>query len=179
MQQLTTSPQSLITSQPLTQQLQAESANLQKLKDARVNAGKILNRYPDYSKATPGYTASIIEALASFDADTQSALAHPTEGICGKCKFLPTVADIVEFAKEREQRTKASVRPAYLKVGAPALEYHVLPEARSKAVEYARSMVAELRERQKPELPPSRVYTREELIASRDRLLRHMAGEVA
>lgn len=73
---------------------------MQKLKTAREVAGKILNSYPDYAKATPSFTGAVIEAIAQYPAYVQHALAHPTRGVQGKSTFLPTVADIVKLADE-------------------------------------------------------------------------------
>jgi hypothetical protein len=60
-------------------------------------AGKILNAYPDYAKATPGYTAAIVEVMAGYSETVQARLADKHMGILSRCKFLPVVAEIVEL----------------------------------------------------------------------------------
>lgn len=65
----------------------------------------------------------MIEALASYPAWVHERIGHPTEGLSARCRFLPTVADIVEMAvplvqamEDREERRtqtayRASLRP--------------------------------------------------------------------
>lgn len=59
-------------------------------------AEQILKCYPDYGKAPDSYIVALSEALASYPRETIARLAHRVHGIPGKCKFLPTVADVIE-----------------------------------------------------------------------------------
>lgn len=57
----------------------------------------ILSCYPDYGKAPPEYAVNITDVLASFPEWAMVKLCNLREGIPAKCKFLPTVADIVQM----------------------------------------------------------------------------------
>lgn len=72
-------------------------------------ATRILTRYPDYGKASKEYVAGIVEALARYPIETLRALVDVTNGVSGRCKFLPTIADIVEIAEI--VKPAAPVRP--------------------------------------------------------------------
>ena len=39
-----------------------------------------------------------MEAIAQYPLHVQQGLCHPTRGVQSRCKFLPTVADVVELA---------------------------------------------------------------------------------
>ncbi len=65
-------------------------------------AGKVLNSYPDYAKATPGYTAGIVEAFARYSPEVQEKLADLTRGLRSRCDFLPTISAVVKMAEEIE-----------------------------------------------------------------------------
>jgi hypothetical protein len=80
-----------------------KSSDFERLKKSREYAGKVLNSYPDYAKATPGYTASIIEAFAQFDDGIQNQLSHISGGLRAKCKYLPTVADVIELGQSLQR----------------------------------------------------------------------------
>lgn len=59
----------------------------------------ILKRYPDYGRAPAEYVLAIIEIIASYPITTIEHLADIKIGVSAACKFLPTVADVVECAK--------------------------------------------------------------------------------
>jgi len=63
-------------------------------------AKTILGAYRDSPTATKEYTVAILQVIASYPADIQTRLADLRTGIPGKFKFLPAVAEIVEFADE-------------------------------------------------------------------------------
>lgn len=71
---------------------------------ATATAEKIFKAYPEYGKAPADYVMIVIEVLETFDADIQKALANPATGVVSRCRFLPTIADIVEIAKEFSEK---------------------------------------------------------------------------
>ena len=89
---------------PLSQPRRSDLDSLERLKSARQWAGKVLNSYPDYGKAPPSYTASIVEIFAAYPVHIQEALADKKSGVVAKCEYLPTVAAIVKLAEELEQQ---------------------------------------------------------------------------
>ena len=67
--------------------------------------------YPDYGKAPTEYIASLISVIATYDENVQQCMANLRTGIASKCKFLPTVADIVEFGDAREKLNQPQKKP--------------------------------------------------------------------
>lgn len=82
---------------------------MQRLKAGTEAAQTILSRYPDYGKASPEYLAGIAELLAEFPDDVLRTMTDRRIGISAKHKFLPTQADIVEFADKLDEK-RASMR---------------------------------------------------------------------
>lgn len=121
-------------SQSLTLQSLQERQNLNALKLARELAGKVLNSYPDYAKATPGFTAGIVEAFARYPESVQHAMADTTNGLRGRCEYLPTIAAVVKMADEitAEQARKADFNSRYCGVRrtyeAPQVSYSPFPQ---------------------------------------------------
>ena len=70
----------------------------------------IVRRFPDYGKVTPQYVAGLIEVMATFPLAVQTEIADIREGISGIAKFLPTVADLVEFGKQIDTKHEAAER---------------------------------------------------------------------
>jgi len=60
----------------------------------------MLMSYPDYGKSTEHYQAGIVGVFAEYPENIQQRLAHPIQGIRGRCAFLPTIADVVKMAEE-------------------------------------------------------------------------------
>ncbi len=58
--------------------------------------------FPDYGKAPPDYIKSIAEVVGGYSPEMQERLANKIHGIPARCKYLPTVADIVAFVEEYE-----------------------------------------------------------------------------
>ncbi len=86
-----------VTSQ--TQLQKASTSSTALLRNASAVAKEILTTYPEYSKSPPEYLAAIVKVIASYPLETQNRLANLRHGIPAKCKFLPTVADIVEHVE--------------------------------------------------------------------------------
>lgn len=63
-------------------------------------AERLLKSFPDYNKANEAYIASIVQTLAALPNDIVVAIMDLTTGIRSKCQFLPTVADLCNFAVE-------------------------------------------------------------------------------
>ena len=84
--------------------LRRTNERLKKLNDASELVEKILNRYPDYNKGKLEYIGALNEFIASCDYRTQCRLADIMTGISARCKYLPTVADIAELAREFENK---------------------------------------------------------------------------
>jgi hypothetical protein len=63
-------------------------------------AEKMLRSYPDYGKSPPEYLAGIGGVLAELSFEVRKELFDPMRGIRSRCKFLPTIADIVEMADQ-------------------------------------------------------------------------------
>lgn len=101
----TLSPQDLTSS---TQPSPSASASLERLKAGRDAAKAILSRFPDYGKSSPEYLAGIAELLAGYPADVVRQMTDPRIGISAICKFLPTQADIVEYAERLEAKRHAT-----------------------------------------------------------------------
>lgn len=72
-------------------------------------AKAILSRYPDYGKAPPEYLAGMAELLASFPTDVIATMTDRRIGISAQHKFLPTQADVIEFAAKLQEK-RASMR---------------------------------------------------------------------
>lgn len=88
-----------------------------------------MSAYPDYNKAPPEYLLTLTELLGSYDDETVARLVDMRTGIPSRCKFLPTVADIVEFVKEIEDRKHQFVSPpSVYKKFPPAPDYDESPE---------------------------------------------------
>jgi hypothetical protein len=62
-------------------------------------AKKLLATYPDYGKATEGYVLAVIEVFSTYGENVLIELVNARTGLPAKCKFLPTIAEIVEFAE--------------------------------------------------------------------------------
>lgn len=69
---------------------------------AMKTAKMILSRYPDYAKATPEYTAGIVEILSRHPRYIQNRLADVQEGIIAHCAYMPTIADIQKLVAKWE-----------------------------------------------------------------------------
>jgi hypothetical protein len=87
----------------------------ERLERAKKAALKILSSYPDYGKVPASYVAALVEVLKEYSESVIIALEHPTTGIRGKCKYLPTVADIVEVADElsKPRRNPFEIAPPF------------------------------------------------------------------
>ena len=102
---------------------------------------QMLKSYPDYGKASVEYVASMVEIFAEYSPSIQQSLLNLRYGIRGQCKYLPTVADVVELADKFEREEIAS-RPKPQK---PVLvEWYQSPEERARIGEKMRVLVAEL-----------------------------------
>lgn len=77
-----------------------------------MTAKRILSCFPDYGKAPPEYLLRMTELLASYPPEVQERLVDLRRGIPGRCRFLPTLADIVEMAKEL-QPPPSRLMPGY------------------------------------------------------------------
>lgn len=64
----------------------------------------MLETYPDYGKAPAPYLITVTETLAALPEDIVAAMLDLTTGIRSKCAFLPTVADLCNFAVEYRQK---------------------------------------------------------------------------
>lgn len=56
--------------------------------------------YPDYGKAPPEYAVNVIDVISTFPEWVMVDLCNLRTGIPAKCKFLPTVADIVRMGED-------------------------------------------------------------------------------
>jgi hypothetical protein len=74
----------------------------ERLESARAITNTILSRYPDYTKATPEYTAGIMMVIATFPIIVQNQLASIRGGISSICDFLPTQASIIKLGERFE-----------------------------------------------------------------------------
>ena len=81
-----------------------------------------------------------MEVIAGYDENIQAAVANLRTGIAGKCKFLPTVADIVEMG-DRLQMEQAASRPRQKPV---LVEIHQSPEDRERIGKKMAALAAEL-----------------------------------
>lgn len=65
----------------------------------------ILSRFPDYGKSPAEYLAGMAELFSTFPAEMLRTMTDPRIGISASHKFLPTQADVIEFADMlREKR---------------------------------------------------------------------------
>lgn len=102
----------------------------------------MLKSYPDYGKSSAEHVASLVEIFAEYPPSVQQSLLNIRHGIRGRCKFLPTVADVVELADKFEREEIAS-RPKPQK---PVLvEFHQSPEERARIGEKMAVLAAELK----------------------------------
>ena len=76
------------------------NSDAERMQNASRVAKSILGSYRDSPTATKEYTVAILQVIASYPPDIQSRMADLRTGIPAKCKFLPTVAEIVEFGDE-------------------------------------------------------------------------------
>lgn len=64
---------------------------------------KLIAVYPDYSKAPPTYILAITELFTSLDEEVLKAMVNLRTGIPSKCQFLPSIAELNEFANNMER----------------------------------------------------------------------------
>ena len=103
---------------------------------------QMLKSYPDYGKASVEYVASMVEIIAEYSPSIQKSLLNLRYGIRGLCKYLPTVADVVELA-DKFERDEIASRPKPQK---PVLvEWHQSPEERARIGEKMVALAAELK----------------------------------
>lgn len=81
-------------------------------------AKKILSCYPDYGKLPPEYVVNLADVLATYSEPTLVALCDLRTGIVSKCKFPPTVADVVDFCDRHEERERFMADAAEVQVAA-------------------------------------------------------------
>ena len=60
---------------------------------------KIIASYPTADKVGDGYVGAIADTLMSFPASVARQCGDPKQGIIRWCKFLPSVAEIVNFCE--------------------------------------------------------------------------------
>lgn len=70
-------------------------------------AKAILSRFPDYGKASPEYLAGMAQLLSTFPADILKVMVDPRLGISARCKFLPTQAEVIEYADMLREKREA------------------------------------------------------------------------
>lgn len=89
----------------------------------------MLKSYPDYGKSSAEHVASLVEIFSEYSVSVQNSLVHIRHGLRGRCKFIPTVADVVELA-DKFEREEITARPKPQK---PILvEFHQSPEERAR-----------------------------------------------
>lgn len=89
-------------------------------------AQTITSCFPDYRQAPPEYLVRLTEALQAFDEETLVQLCDLEFGIPSKCKFLPTISEIVDEGHSFERR-RATERHYELLQQSPRMsmdEYH-------------------------------------------------------
>lgn len=77
------------------------------LNDCTDMTEKMLRSYPDYGKSPPEYAAGIAGVLSMLSPEIRQEIFDPMRGIRSRCKFLPTIADIVELADQISARIAA------------------------------------------------------------------------
>lgn len=97
-----TSRDQLTQQSPMSDQSSLE--NLRKLNAAAEVIEKILKRYPDYGKASDEYVAALTQLVANYDYKMHRRLEDIMTGVSARFKFLPTVADIADLAREFENK---------------------------------------------------------------------------
>lgn len=103
---------------------------------------QMMKAYPDYGKSPADYLLAVTELLAGYPQEVRERLADLRTGIPSRCKFVPTVADIVEFVREIEDRKHQFKAPSggYKKFS-PAPDYDESP----KEMERRRGFIERLR----------------------------------
>jgi hypothetical protein len=74
------------------------------MKGAKEMAKRILSNYPDYGKASPEYLLAFAEYLAGLSFGELEIVINPRTGVAARCKFLPSIADIVDCLKAEADR---------------------------------------------------------------------------
>lgn len=66
---------------------------------------KIMGARPDFGKGEPPeYAVGLTEALAHLSPQELAWVLDPREGINARCKFLPTVADVMALVRDRQEK---------------------------------------------------------------------------
>lgn len=80
---------------------------LAKMEHAETCVRTIVSSYPDGGRATPEYIAGLVQALAELSPQDIEAVMDIRSGIRRRCKFLPTIAEVMGFVEERKARYAA------------------------------------------------------------------------
>lgn len=99
-----------------------------RMEEATPMAEKILKSYPDYGKAPAEYLLAVTELLAGYPQEVRERLADLRTGIASRCKFLPSIAEIVEMAEEPQRIREQFSPPTAYKKFPPAPDYDESPE---------------------------------------------------
>ena len=90
------------TSQSLTQSWPKPTAARQQKAAQTVKA--ILSRRPDYGNEPADYIVGFTDSLCYIDDAELDWLADPRDGLATVCKFLPTIADVHEFLRNKRAK---------------------------------------------------------------------------
>lgn len=130
-----------------------KSSASDRLSKGREAAEKILRRYPDYEKSPAAYKAALVEAIAGCADPVIAAMLDLRTGLSAKCRYLPTVADVMDFVGDYEKRhTFIAPRPAWMErkpEGPAQIGFQIDYDARRLQVQRAKAAMAEW----KPEPP--------------------------
>lgn len=69
----------------------------------------ILACYPDFGKAPPEYAVNLIDVLATYPEKMLVKFCDLRTGIAARCRYLPTIADIVEAGEAIEKAENLAV----------------------------------------------------------------------
>lgn len=106
-----------------------------------------MRRYPDYEKSPAAYKAALVEAIAGCSDDLIAGMTDIRTGLAAKCRYLPTVADVMDFVVDYEKRhTFIAPRPAWMErkpEGPAQIGFQIDYEARRLQVQRAKAVMAE------------------------------------
>ena len=76
-------------------------------------ASRILDLYPSKNVGNPEtFIVAVVEALLEFPRPVVTALMHPRHGIASQSKFVPSLAEIVNFCELILERRDKGIREA-------------------------------------------------------------------
>lgn len=111
-------------SDPPSRSLRAARLHLSTQEEVGQALDQLLGSYPLGKATNPEiYIAAVTALLADYPASVIAKVTHPVRGIPGKCKFLPTIAELkedldLELARELRENAPPPKREERVEISA-------------------------------------------------------------